>query len=179
MSDSAIVIAEQTTPVEDAPARATAAANWLLGQQIIQPQARPDPLWRPSRYAPGPAATTAVRDTHDGNGPVGDGIDILDRRQVHDPGGNYTPPTCPTCTTQLDEDAHITLVQHWLDQTEPLATCENCTASALLGDWTGPWAIHVASIAVHFHNWPPLGDAFLLGLFEHLGPRCRLIQRRV
>ncbi|MFJ6407010.1 hypothetical protein ACIQK9_16030 [Streptomyces hydrogenans] len=101
MSGSAIVVAELTTSVEDAPARATAATDRLLGQQIVQPQARPDPLWRPSRYAPGPAATTAVRD------------------------------------------------------------------------------IHVAGVAVHFHNWPPLADAFLHGLFEHLGPRCRLIQRRV
>ncbi|MFJ4536663.1 hypothetical protein ACIP39_11950 [Streptomyces tibetensis] len=179
MSDSAIIIAELTASVEEAPERAAAATNWLLDQRIIQPNDRPDPLWRPSRYIPGSAATAAVRDTHDSNGPVGDGIDILDQRQVHDPGGNYTPPTCPNCTTQLDEDAHITLVQHLLDQTEPFATCENCATSALLGDWTGQWTIHVASVAVRFNNWPPLGDAFLLGLSDHLGPRCRLIQKRI
>ncbi|MFE0106460.1 hypothetical protein [Streptomyces sp. NPDC059009] len=179
MSDSAIIIAELSASVEEASARAAAATNWLLDQRIIQPNERHDLLWRPGQYIPGPATTAALRDTHVSNGLVGDGIDILDQRQVHDPGGNYTPPTCPNCPTQLDGDAHITLVQHWLDQTEPLVTCENCATSALLGDWTGQWAIHVASVAVRFSNWPPLGDAFLLGLSDHLGPRCRLIQQRI
>ncbi|MEV8533857.1 hypothetical protein [Streptomyces sp. NPDC051211] len=179
MSDSAIIIAELTVSAQEAPARAAAAAAWLLEQQIIEPNDQPDPLWRPSQYLPGPAAAAALRDFHRNTGLVGDGIDILDERQIHDPGGNYTPPACPNCTTPLDEDAHITLVKPWLEQAEPIVTCENCAAAALLGDWTGPWAVHIANLAVRFDNWPPLSDAFILELGDHLGPRCRLIHKRI
>ncbi|MFD7443079.1 hypothetical protein [Streptomyces sp. NPDC059909] len=179
MSDSAIIVAELTTSAEEAPARAAAVADWLLDQRIIQPNDQPDPLWWPSQYIPGPAAAAAVRDLRHNTGLIGDGIDILDHRQVHDPGGNYTPPTCPNCTTPFDEDAHITLIKTWLDRTEPLVTCENCATATLLGDWTGPWAIHVANLAVRFHNWPPLSDTFILELGDRLGPRCRLIHKRI
>ncbi|MFC8293839.1 hypothetical protein ACFUJ0_26145 [Streptomyces sp. NPDC057242] len=52
MSGSAIIIAGRTTLVEDAPAQAAAATDWLLDQRIVQPHDRPDSLWRPSRYVP-------------------------------------------------------------------------------------------------------------------------------
>ncbi|MGW6055481.1 hypothetical protein [Streptomyces sp. NPDC055189] len=179
MSGSAIIVAELSASAEEAPARAAAVADWLADQRIIQPNDLPDPLWRPSRYIPGPAAAAAVRDLRPGTSPVGDGIDILHHRQVHDAGGNYTPPTCPNCIAALNEDAHLTLIKSWLDRTEPLVPCENCATAALLGDWTGPWAIHVANLAVRFHNWPPLSDAFILALGDRLGPRCRLIHERI
>ncbi|MFG2977353.1 hypothetical protein ACGFYY_30755 [Streptomyces sp. NPDC048331] len=174
MSDSAIIVAELTVPAREAPDRAAATAAWLLEEGVIRPNDRPDPLWRPSRYDPGPAAATALADRRV-DGAVGDGVDILDRRQIHDPGGNYTPPGCPRCAVPLDADAHTALILPWLDRDEPLVTCAHCGAAALLGDWTGHWAVLVADLAVRFTNWPPLGDAFLRELHTHLGPRCRLI----
>ncbi|MET8537260.1 hypothetical protein ABZV67_37075 [Streptomyces sp. NPDC005065] len=179
MSDSAIIIAELTVSVDEAPRRAATAAAWLLDQLIIQPNDQPDPLWRPSRYVPGSDAAAAVRDVRHNTGPIGDGIDVLDQRQIHDPGGNYTSPACPNCTTPLDEDAHITLIKTWLDRTEPLVTCENCATATLLGDWRGPWAIHIANLAVRFNNWPLLSETFIHDLGDRLGPRCRLIHKRI
>lgn len=66
MSDSAIIIAELTVLAPDAPAlaAAAAAAAWLLDQGIIQRNDQPDPLWKPSQYVAGPAATTAAPDFH-------------------------------------------------------------------------------------------------------------------
>lgn len=179
MSDSAIIIAELTVSAEDAPAQAADVADWLVRQRIIQPNDRPDPLWRPSRYVPGPDAAAADRDLRRNIGPIGDGVAIIDQRQVHDPGGNYTPPACPNCSTLLDQNTHITLIETWLERTEPNVTCENCATATLLGDWSGPWAIHVANLAVRFHNWPPLSDAFILELGDRLGPRSRLIHERI
>ncbi|MER6445684.1 hypothetical protein DEJ51_14640 [Streptomyces venezuelae] len=176
MSDSAIIVAELTVPAREAPDRAAATADWLLEEGIIRTNDRPDPLWRPSRYVPGPTASTALADRrHTPGDAVGDGVDLLDRRQVHDPGGNYTPPGCPRCAVPLDEDTHTALILPWFDGDEPLATCAHCGAAALLGDWTGHWAVLVSNLAVRFTNWPPLGDAFLRALHARLGPRCRLI----
>ncbi|GAA0273441.1 hypothetical protein GCM10010302_08800 [Streptomyces polychromogenes] len=179
MSDSAIIIVELTVPAGDAPARAADVADWLVERRIVRPNDRPDPLWRPSRYVPGPDAAAAVRDPRHDTGPLGDGVDVIGRRQVHGPGGNYTPPACPNCSVSLDPDTHFTLVETWLARTEPHVTCESCATAALLGDWSGPWALHVANLAVRFHNWPPLSEAFILELGDRLGPRLRLIHERI
>lgn len=179
MSDSAIIIAELTASAADARERAADAAAWLLQQRIIASDDQPDPLRNPSQYLPGSAVTTAAPDFDQNPRTTNSGIDILDERQVHDPGGNYTPPTCPTCAASLDEEIHIALIEPWLDDAEPLVTCRNCKASALPGDWQGLWAIYVANLAVQFNNWPPLSDTFVDQLREHLGPRCRMIHRRI
>ncbi|GAA2644315.1 MULTISPECIES: hypothetical protein [Streptomyces] len=180
MSDSAIIVAELTVPAREAPARAAATAAWLLDQGVIRPEDRPDPLWRPSPYVPGPAAQAALADRrHAPDDAVGDGVDLLDQRRIHHPGGNYTPPGCPHCAVPLDEDAHTVLIRTWFDREEPLVTCAHCGAAALLGDWTGQWAVLVSHLAVRFTNWPPLGDAFLRELHTRLGPRCRLIHHRL
>jgi hypothetical protein len=178
MSDSAIIIAELTVSALDAPARAAAAAAWLLDQGIIQRNDQPDPLWKPSQYVAGPAATTAAPDFHQYPDLANSSIDILDQRRVHDSGGNYTPPTCPNCSASLDQDAHIALIEPWLGA-EPTVTCTNCGAATRLGDWNGRWAIHVANLAVRFNNWPLLKDTFVDLLYDHLGPRCRVIYQRI
>jgi hypothetical protein len=179
MSDSAIIIAELTTSTRDAPARAAATAAWLLGQEVIQPNDQRDRIRQPSQYLPGPAATTAAPAFHQYPELANSGIDIIDQRQVHDPGGNYTPPTCPSCSVALAEDTHIALIEPWLEDAEPSVTCPACSATALLGDWNGQWAIHVANLAVRFNNWPALSDQFVSQLCDQLGSRCRTIYQRI
>ena len=103
------------------------------------------------------------------------GVDIISGRRVHDSGGNYEPPTCRRCEAPLDSTVHIEFIQPWLDASEPEVTCVVCDETALLGDWSGEFAIHVANLAVRFNNWPPLPEGFANELGSRLGPRSRVI----
>jgi hypothetical protein len=178
MSESAIIFADLAVSANEAPVRAAATAAWLLDRGVIQRNDHPDPIGSPSQYLAG----SAVAEVAPGFPPFvrpNNGVDILDQRQAHHSGGNYTPPTCPTCTASLGEEAHFALIEPWLNGVEPEATCPTCAVAAPLGDWDGPWAIHVANLAVRFNNWPPLVNTFVDQLHSHLGPRCRMIYQRI
>jgi hypothetical protein len=178
MSESAIIVAELSVSAQDAARRASALAEWLLHRGIIQVNAHRDPLRHPSQYIAGPNVIQAAPGFDHMAGLHNNGVDIMSQRQAHDPGGNYEPPTCPTCGNPLDEDTHFELIGPWLDRAEPEVTCTRCNSSALLGDWPGQWAIHVANLAARFNNWPALADDFTRDLGDRLGPRSRLIFQR-
>lgn len=181
MSEHAIVLVDLSISEDEAPSRAAAVARWLLDQGVIEPNPEsdpvsdPDPLGCPSAYRPGPRAAEVAPDIHQAAKPANNGVDFVSLRQVHDPGGNYEPPSCRDCEMFLDTGLHIGLIQPWIDGPEPDVTCPVCGESALLGDWSGEFAIHVANLAVRFNNWPRLTEKFANELGSLLGPRTRVI----
>lgn len=87
--------------------------------------------------------------------------------------GNSEEWVCPRCAAELDWND---LVESWhTTHVEPIATCENCRFSALLGDWPAefPTAL-IGAPCVAFQNWPPLQQRFVEELQHRLGgSRCR------
>ncbi|HEV2635110.1 MAG TPA: hypothetical protein VGX23_08185 [Actinocrinis sp.] len=175
MSEHAIVLVELTTSETEAPGRAAAVADWLLGRGVIEPNTKPDALRGPSPFSAGPRAADVAPHLEQIAGLLNSGVDIICQREVHDPGGNYEPPACPSCAATLDTGTHIELIEPWLTKGEPEVTCVSCNESALLGDWPGQFALHVANLAVQFNNWPPLTEEFTRELGGRLGARSRVI----
>jgi hypothetical protein len=146
---------------------------------VINPNTRFHPIFQPSEFVGGPAATTAFpghADFFEQLGSVANtGVDIITERQVFHPAENYEPPTCPVCESPIDEEAHHDLIDDWLSGPEPMLKCPTCRSSALVGDWRGEWTFHVGELAVTFNNWPPLSDEFMENLGRRLGTRWRVV----
>ena len=135
----------------------------------------PDALSAPSALLPGPRAEGAATDGEIPRHLSNSGVDIILGRQVSDPGSNFEPPACPRCEAPIDAEPYIDHVGDWVSTGEPTVTCSACGHAALLGDWPGRTACHLAEIGVRCNNWPPLRDAFERELGQLLGPRARVI----
>jgi hypothetical protein len=174
VSDNWITLVDLAVSEEEAPARAALVRQWLFDRGIAQVNGRRDELMHPSELAAGPQYRLADPDGHIlmmSNC----GIDLEVGRALHHPMSNYTPPNCPECGSDADEDAHSALAEVWLSGPEPTLQCVVCGVVTPLGDWPGRWTFFVASFGVCFNNWN-LRDEFVADLSEVVGERVRVVR---
>jgi hypothetical protein len=139
-----------------------------------------DPVMAPSEFRAGPLCSVASPEADRWVGGGHTGVDVVTRRMVHHATGNYSPPTCPCCGCAVGENDHHAVIEPWLyDRVEPSVRCVACGHSALAGDLEGAWSFHIGDLAVVFHNWPPLADAFVASLGAVMGPRTRVVVERL
>lgn len=174
VSDDCLTVVEISIGPLEAADRADAVIQWLLDTGVVVANPRRDGVWQPSGYRAGPQVRTAAPTWHDTDYTLANnGVDVLVERQLYHSLGAYVPPACPRCGHRLDETAHEALVGPWLDGREPEVRCDACDAVAPLGDW--PDSYQIGELAVSFHNWPPLDEAFLAELGARMGARWRVV----
>lgn len=178
MSENAVTVVELSLDEASARVRAEAVREWLLSTGIVQVNAKRDDLWQPSEFRAGPNVLRAAT----GWGPdeakrANSGVDLVVERELHHPGENFEPPSCPNCAAalDLDDEQHAAFVEGWLGGQEPAVTCAPCGRTSALGDWRGEWMFAVGGLAARFNNWPPLRPEFVEALRVRLGPRTRVV----
>ncbi|WP_328328385.1 hypothetical protein OHA70_03390 [Kribbella sp. NBC_00382] len=176
MSDNFITLVDLAVSEEEAPARAARVRQWLLDRGSAQVNSQRDKLMHPSELAAGPQYRLADEDPEGHILTMSNcGIDLEVGRTVHHPMGNYTPPTCPECGSDADEDAHAALAEVWFSGPEPTLQCVVCGVVTPLGDWPGRWTFYVANFGVCFNNWN-LRDEFIADLSPLVGTRVRVVR---
>jgi hypothetical protein len=147
--------------------------DWLVVNHVAAPDHRhelkPGPAWREVVEHP---ARDLERLVHNG-------IEIVTERTVHDPGSNFTPPTCPACQAMMDADRYFSFIDPWLEGDEPEVACAACGSGRRLGDWDAPWGYAIGAPAVRFNNWPILTDAFLAELRARVGVRTAVVRQHL
>jgi len=177
VSDDVLTVVEISIGSLEAMERADEVVRWLLDTGVVVANPHPDRIRQPSALRAGPAVHHAAPQWTTWHADLqNSGVDVLAERALYHPTQAYEPPACPTCGTQLDEEAHHALMEPWLAGTEPSATCRNCGHSHRLGDWPGSY--QVGELAVRFNNWPDLSDGFVADLGSRMGPRWRVVHER-
>jgi hypothetical protein len=176
VSESAEIIVEISLTASEARACAPGVTAWLLDREVMIRNESRDTLDQPSEFLAGPRYEEAAPDEYKQvANSANSGVDVVVKRELYHPVENYELPRCPHCGVEIDYTYHHDLVEPWLQEAEPTATCVACGRTALLGDWDGRGAYHVGELAVVFHNWPPLKESFAEELGERLGPRWRKV----
>lgn len=154
----------------------------LVTRKVIVANDRPDRLWQPSAWKPGPQARTVVDDTdwfdaflHTAN----NGADISVDRDAYHPVENDEAPRCPRCDVEAPDDyteSYGEWLEAWMAEgSEPSFVCRSCHWSGLVGDWSGRFSVLIGAPAVTFVNWPPIAQHLITELRDVLGGRSGVV----
>ncbi|MGW0664307.1 hypothetical protein [Streptodolium elevatio] len=175
MSDTIVYVLALDLSADEARARRAEIEQWLTGEGLF---VRNPSHVRPrdsGEFLAGPTAEGRITDEWL-NGRYE--ADILCTRDAYTAYELFEPPPCPGCGSPLDLERFHELLHAWRQDAEPSATCGDCGAGALLGDWEWEFGAYVAELAVAFENWPELRDDFVAELGRRLGGRPRTIMCR-
>lgn len=162
---------------DEAAAIGARVTDRLLERAVIQPSTKPhDREWTP--WEPGPGWRDVVeREPRNFVARPHNGVEVDTERGFH--GGPADLPVCGRCGTEMPGAQFGEEIEAWLDDSEPMTTCETCEWTALFGDWPADYPSgYVGAPAVYFHNWPDLTDGFVAELTGILGGRCRTVSYR-
>ncbi|QHD86021.1 hypothetical protein GR168_12000 [Gordonia sp. JH63] len=162
-----------------------AQINWLLGQEIIAPSAKPDRFY--GTFRDGPRFADAMDPEWVAPAAVAEGRYILFGVRIkkgwqmsHNMGGFEGPP-CPRCGHQsFDHGAAGGLMFDWYEsRAEPTVTCTNCGHIDLIGNWPHELFGYCNYASLSFINSPPLAGEFRDELLSRFGNRPRAIHVRL
>jgi hypothetical protein len=177
VSDGSQILVVMDVAPERAEDLARDVRRWLVAEGVIEPAAGG------GEHAPGPRRRAAI----EGEAPDAawsfepNTVSLRVGRQVFDAGGNGVEVRCDACGEAYEPgEGWIDAVGAWAGGEDAASyACERCGAAAPLAAWRGPWPWGFGSLGVEFWNWPPLSEAFVEGLGQHLGHDLVLVRRRV
>lgn len=160
--------------------------SWLIESGIVADTPSDNVLSADLGYGPGPRIALAVTDPEDhGLTLWTNGLHVIDKRHVYDPGqGGIGPVVCPWCGKRdvlMDPETAETS-DRWDEVSEALGRwykggdgeldCVHCRREVTLKEWR--WeepVLALGSLGVRIWNWPPLAEAFVADVARILGHR--------
>jgi len=179
MGDWFQTVVATRTPQASSADVADGVRNWLASEGVICPFPTECVLGGSGfGYAPGPNYQAAVSAPDGGLVDlVSNGLDIQTGRNVAFDYQGEHQWKCGSCGQwQSDMDVLMEALSTWYDGNDSATVvCGACSACTPLATVETTPAIACGHLLLTFWNWPPLTDAFLQSVSEHVGGPVALV----
>lgn len=183
MSDFFTTFVVPDATLEEAPALARVAVDWLVAKGIVLEERTDCVLGDEPGHRPGPNYADAL--THDGTNlleTTPNGLDVRIGKEVFHPMGDETHAFCPRCGLIAgdDFDALLERVNEWWEASGPAVhPCGGCGQSIHIADWHWDpmWAF--GFLGFKFWNWALFEPEFVRGLSDTLGRPITIVGGRI
>lgn len=183
MSDNSQTLVDTEISLRSARSKIASLRKLLIDQGIIRAELDTSTLGGDLGHGPGAMAKLALASGKDADvkmllrsDPCG--VEFLAERRVHDTGGNGIELVCDKCKrTLVDPEMYVDAVGAWAEGDDDATfACPKCKFQQGVSRWSGPFAFGLGCLSVEFCNWPPLSDAFVESVAEHLGHRVVVVR---